>query len=304
MAIVILLLDMQALHSQSRCDVEVKITPAKTVYLKDEPIRLRLTYMNRGSTESQVLVENPSFYEDLQFNDLNDGLAKREIGSREGIGRMQSLGPGQKWSTPIFLQTYLENPPVGTYTIQFQITVYCKGGKSPLSKGTFSFQVLPSTSQQLRDVITVYDKALNTPESRTAVEALTSMDTPLVIPELEKIIAIGDTQEGFRALAKFETSPEARKGILDFLSSKDPHYQAAALDVMSEWRQPLDQSQLTELEQSPDRSVKLAIIRYLDAAGQSEYRSVIEKFVNDHDQYVAQQARRVVKSLANKSYRP
>ena len=302
--IVMLFLNTQTLHSQSRCDVAVQITPEQSAYIEYEPIRLTLTYVNRGSAESQVLVEKPSFYDDLQFHDLKDGLAKKQINRRGGIGRMQSLAPGQKWSTPIFLQTYLENPPVGTYTIQFQMTVYCKGGKSPLSSGTLSFRVLPSTSQQLRDVITTYDKALSSPESLSAVEALTSMDTPLVIPELEKIIAIGDVQEGFRALAKFENSPEARKSIHDFLSSKDPHYQAAALDVMSEWRLPLDQSQVTELAQSPKRIVKLAIIRYVGTMGQSEYRSSIERLTNDQDELVAQQARRVAKGLASQSHQP
>jgi hypothetical protein len=299
--IVSLFFNALASSSQRACDVGASITPAKKTYLKDEPIRLALKYVNRGSTESQVLVEKPSFYDDLQFNDLNDSLAKMQIGRRGGIGRMRSLEPGQKWSVPIVLQTYLESPPVGTYTIKFQMTVYCKVGPSPLSSGTFSFQVLPSTPQQIREVIAIYDKALSGSESRSAVEALTSMDTPLVIPELKKIIAIGDMQEGFRALAKFEKSPEARKSIHDFLLSKNPHYQSAALDVLSEWRQPLDESQLEELARSPDRTVKLAIIHYVGAVGQSRYRSLIERFVNDHDQYVSQQARLVAKGLANQS---
>lgn len=299
--IVSLFFNATASSSQRACDVGASITPAKKAYLKDEPIRLALKYVNRGSTESQVQVEGPSFYGGLQLKDPSNRLAGRREASSSGIGLMKIIAPGQSWSIPIFLQSYLETPPVGTYTIQFQMAVYCKDGKSPLSSGTFSFQVLPSTPQQIRDVITIYDKALSSPERRNAVEALTSMDAPLVIPELEKIIAIGDAQEGFRALAKFEKSPEARKAIHDFLLSKDPHYQAEALDVLSEWRKPLDESQLEELARSPDRIVKLAIIHYIGAVGQSRYRPLIERFVNDHDQYVSQQARRVAKGLANQS---
>lgn len=150
----------------------------------------------------------------------------------------------------------------------------------------------------------MYDNALSSPDRYDAVEALTSMDTPLVIPELKKLIAIGDAQKGFSALAKFEGSPEARKSVLDFLSSKDPHYQAAALNVLSEWRLPLDESQVTELAQSPDRSVKLAIIRYVGAMSQSGYLPIIRPLVNDQDQYVSQQARRVAKSLSNQNHHP
>lgn len=297
LAVIVLSLNMRASHSQSTCDVAVSITPAKSVYLKDEPIRLALEYENRGLIECQVLVDEPSFYGGLQFKDPRDKLVNRQGVSDSGIGLMKVITPGQKWSIPMFLQTYFASPPIGTYTIQFQMTVYCKDGQSPLSSGEFTFRVSPSEPQQIRDVIAIYDRDLSGPERHNAVEALTSMDTPLVIPELEKLIAIGDAQEGFSALAKFEESPEARKSVRDFLSSKDPHYQAAALNVLSQWRLLLDESQLMELAQVPDRSVKLAVIRYVSAVGQSEYRPVIERFVNDQDQYVSQQARGVAKSL-------
>jgi hypothetical protein len=298
-AIILLLLNMSVAHSQSTCNVAVSTTPAKSVYLKDEPIRLVLEYVNRGSTECQVLVEEPSFYGGLQFKDPSNKLAKRQEVSGGGIDLTKVITPGEKWSILIFLQTYFASPPVGTYAIQFEMTVHCKDGQSTPSSGNFSFQVSPSEPQQIRDIIAIYDRDLSGPERHNAVEALASMDTPLVIPELEKLIAIGDARAGFNALAKFKDSAEAQTSVRDFLSSKDSHNQAAALDVLSQWRLSLDDSQLMELAQLPDRSVKLAIIRYVSAVGQSGYRPVIERFVNDQDQYVSQQARGVAKSLAD-----
>src|SRR6185312_7905684 len=302
MVSMMLSLNIPESHSQSTCDVAVSITPAKSMYLKNEPIRLVLQYLNRGLTECQISMEKPSFYGGLQFKDLSNNLAKRKEVSDSGVGLVKLIAPGDKWTIPIFLQTYFVSPPVGAYTIQFQMTVYCKDGQSPLSSGNFSFHVLPSEPQQIRNVIQTYDRALSGPERQSAVEALVGMDTPLVIPELERLIVIGNAQEGFRALAKFQESSEARQSIQDFLSSKNPHYQAAALDVISEWRQPLDESQLEELARSPDRIVKLAIIHYVGAIGQSRYQPSIEKLANDKDKYVAQQAQRVAKGLANQSH--
>src|SRR2546429_7735971 len=107
-----------------------------------------------------------------------------------------------------------------------------KGATTASSTGSFSLHIEPANQHELERIVTDYSQQLAAGESG-ALEALLSMDTPLVIPELRELMKGGNWERAFLTLSRFKGDPDAEKITLDSVHSKVPARQIAALGGLS-----------------------------------------------------------------------
>src|SRR5262249_11715352 len=135
-----------------------------------------------------------------------------------GIGQTRQIAAGTSQSITVFLQTYFASPTPGSYKIDYDLKITCfttDGSEtSAASSGSFSFQVGPANSDELKKILDAYEKQLGSSDwwvDRAAVYAISSMDDPIVLPKLPKLIRLGHSERAFEALARFKANAEAEK---------------------------------------------------------------------------------------------
>jgi hypothetical protein len=257
----------------------------------------------------QILVDDPFFDGRLELRDVTGKLTRRKDGEGTGgIARIQALASGSSWSIPLFLQQYFASPPIGSHEIGYRMTVLCNGKgepttQSPSSAGSISFRIDASSPARITAIIASYDHELDSSDpwqSHYAIEAIASMDSPAVLPELERLIRMGSSEEAFRTMAKFPGDPVATAMVDKYLTSKNTHENALALGVLSQWKSPVSASRLSNLLKSDDRRVKLAVVNYAWSMRETDYIPVITSLKDDPDPYVAQQATRAIMAIEHR----
>jgi hypothetical protein len=307
--IIVLAAGLKGGQGDGGCNVSATISPNKPVYIEYEPLKLTLTYLNRGSSEVQILVDEPFFDSRLELRDGTGKLTRRKDGKgTSGIARTQALAAGSSWSIPLFLQQYFASPPIGSHEIGYRMTVLCNGKEepstqSPSSAGSISFRIDASSPARITAIIASYDHELDSSDPwqrRHAIEAIASMDSPAVLPELERLIRMGSSEEAFHTMAKFRGDPVATAMVDKYLASKNTHENALALDVLSQWKSPVSASRLSNLLKSGDRSMKLAVVHYAWSMRETGYIPVIASLKDDPDPYVVQQATRAIMAIEHR----
>ncbi len=260
-------------------------------------------FSNTGKNDSAILMEDPFFEGHLIFTESTGSFTPREEYSHEltrstgGIGQTEQIAPGKSWSTAIFLQTYFASPPPGSYKINYKLEIPCfrKNGSetSAVSSGEFSFQVGPADPDQLKKIIRAYEEQLGSTDwrtGRTAAYALASTDNPIVVPDMPKLIELGDTEIAFAALARFKGNADAEKIVKTAIHSANVSRQLRALTVLSKWKSDIDNDDLTPLLSSPDRHLRIMTLRYVGKTGNPNHLPIITKMGNDPDAEIAHEA--------------
>ncbi len=297
------------------CPIVADISPAKPSYLYKEPIAFRLKFLNKSSSHVSILIDEPFFGGDLTFTDSSGTLKLRTEYLNElskmtggGIAEARQLAPSESVSFPIFGQTYFESPALGSYELNYSVIVTCLNENEPerttTSNGSVSFRVSASQEEQLKEIISAYGHQLESndfSERRAAAEALSGMDTPLVIPELKKLMVLGDSRMAFQALARFKGNEEARKIVDSAVHSKRILDEISALNVLSKWNLAISKSDIQQFLTSQDKSLRLATLHYLESLGDSSNLPLVNGILDDPDAYISAEARRIKKLLESKS---
>jgi hypothetical protein len=306
-AAVTLSVTVLAMAQQSKaCTVSATISPAKQSYIYQEPVRLNVVLSNSGPESVSTLLIFPYFNGDLIFKADTQKLVPREEYSNAigwgGRSLPREIEPGGSWSFPIFLQTFYNSLSPGVYKLDYSMRITCvqgKGATTASSTGSFPLHIEPANPRELEGIVADYSQRLAAGESG-AMEALLSMDTPLVIPGLKELIAGGNWERAFLTLARFKGDPDAEKTTLDSLHSKVPARQIAALGVLSKWNAEIPGPDVEALLKSSSRDVRLVALRYIQAVKGSQYLSLVALLLSDPDEYVIEEAKRTKEVLEQK----
>jgi hypothetical protein len=287
------------------CALSARIVPAKEVYLFQEPIRLDVTLFNRGSASASVVLAFPYLNGQLSLTDKHHNLRRREEYSPERVGFggkavPRVILPGQSWQFSVFLQTYYANPEHADYEMSYTMVIPClvegRGLISRTSSGTLSVRVQPADSERLRRIVQDY-AAKSGSGDPLALEALLSMDNPIVIPEMKRILDGSNFERALQTLSRFRENPLAEEMVRETVHSPIPARQIAGLNVMSQWRKDFSESELSLLLRSPSRDVRSATLRYLQALDDPKFLQLISPLLTDPDQEVANEARKTEQIL-------
>jgi hypothetical protein len=290
-------------QGQEACALSVKIAPVKKSYIFQEPIRLNVAVLNSGAAPAVVSLIFPYFNGDLTFSEGGKELVRREEYSPNVVGfggrslprKVEGRGT---WEFPIFLQTYYSDLRPGVHKLTYVMGISClvqEGSVQASSSGILSVRVEPGTPGELEKIIAGYGRQLN--EDPAAVEALLSMDTPLVIPELRKMLGGSNWERAFQTLARFKGNPDAEQIFAESIHSKLPARQIAGLKVMSGWKEQISPADLKVLLESPSRDVRIMTLRYLQALKDTKSLSLVSPLLRDADKSVADEAQRTIDVL-------
>jgi len=296
------------------CLTRIQVSPTKPSYLQGEPIELKVTFIN-GSSKRVLLTTNHPTYRLLQLSDPSNRLVPRNYDTGDRFldtvlydtpgdsSLAEWLAPGAQRSSRIYLQDYFESPPSGTYEIQYEGSCFGPEVTGPTSsRGKILFQVKSSSEDDLKQLINRLDRQLRsgTDEQKDdAAGALTSMDTPLIIPVLESMmdVGLGSRPAVFQALSRFKGNPEAEEIINCGLCSNDK----AAIAVFLKWKRKIPLYRYETIVKSKDQQTRIAALRYARVMNDPTYLPPVEELTRDSDPLVAEEARETKKNLeANK----
>lgn len=296
-------------QGQMGCAVSARVSPAKGSYIFQKPIRLSVTLSNSGPSPSAVSLIFPYFNGQMVFKGDGQDLAPRDEFSTSvvGVGGRSiphKIEPGGTWEFTVFLQTYYASPQPGLHEFHFTMAIPCvaqgEGISASISNGDFSVRVEPPNPRQLKRIVADYSAQLTSGEP-TALEALLSMDTPLVIPELAKILDGGNAESALKTLSRFKGDPRAQQMVHQAVLSKLPSRQIAATELLSKWKQQIPDADLKSLLESPSRDVRIAALRHLQALPDSKYLPLVSPLMSDADENVASEAKRTGELLKGKA---
>ena len=274
--------------------VSVELSCDKPAFLKGEPIGIRLLVRNDSDHDIRLPVNYPTIQEPdssgLHLDLERSGLKAREKSARqvalEDFGGEVPLVPvraGRQWVTTVYLQRYALQPEPGTYRLPYSLDLpyrveqpIGKGGELQ-ARGELQFRIDPATPDELRPILARYASRLKSDEfwaRRVAIEALSVVQDPLVVPHLVQMLRLGYADYGLAALAQFPRDEEARSAVVASLDSERPSVVVQALGTLKGWRYTLKPEELRALLGRGDAQVREAALDYIKAMDRVEYRGL------------------------------
>ena len=204
----------------------------------------------------------------LEGTTLKDRPLGPEESFREQFGGLVPLvpiPPGGTWSVPIVLQRFVLSPRPGRYRLRYtaDIPYEVKTGGEPghtACRGEVSFAVVPANPEGLKTALREYAARLDRPdywERRAAVETLSVVEDPAVVPNLVHMLKLGLTDEAMKArgpVLQGRSCPARGRRAL-----------VGALGVLAEWKSKLDPQTIQALLTREDPRVREATQRYINA---------------------------------------
>jgi hypothetical protein len=220
------------------CTVSSSISPVKQSYIFQEPIRLNMTLSNLGREPVTIMHSYPYVSDQLSFSESNQHLPEtEEYANRQRWGGKsipRTLDSGGTWTLSIFLQTYTASLSPGLHKLDYEVVIPCVQGPGLITaaaKGMVSIRVEPPNPGQLRKIVGEYGRQASAGDSE-AFEALLSMDSPYVVPELEALIQGSNWQRALQTLSRFKGDPAAERIVSETVQSKVPTHKIAGLRVL------------------------------------------------------------------------
>jgi hypothetical protein len=172
-----------------------------------------------------------------------------------------------------------------------------------LGEGEFIIEMQPEAADRLADVVRTYTReAQGDPDywrERSAVEAVSLMDSPMVIPCLKRILEAGWTD--FGVLAKFRGNPDAEELLKTSIRAGSVGQLPSAVPVLRQWQYVLDAGDFATLLSRGAWDVRMAAFRYAESLGNASYIPIVESYAENPEAAVAKEAQRVAASLRRSS---
>ncbi len=282
-----------------------KLSLTKEKFVGGEPVEIKLTISNTGSKNARVYLNYPTFRAfdsgGISFNIVTAPAGVKQLLLDESERRVPvvEVVAGEEWSTAIYLQRFLANLSPGRYQISYTLETRFDTKMPDInsdvlsSKGEISFTVEPPRQQQLNEILNQYSSKLESPnfwERRAAIEALSLIEDPIVIPHLNSMLKLGLADDGLKALARFPKNEEAQSAVLNSLASKQASAVVQALKVLAGWGYEVNTNDLQSLLKRDNTQIKIAALRYVKTIGDKGYLEVIKPYLNDPNPDVSKAA--------------
>lgn len=282
------------------CPIKPAIRPVRSVYFVNQPIDLMLQITNTGTQPVGVLVAYPSFSGSIELSPASGSLQlKKQVSPAEGRVPIINIDPGSSWQLKIFLQTFFQNPAIGHYRVDYAVRLICANQEaSPSERNTFEFEVANDDAKTAKEFAEALSSELDTTDfwtQRTAAEAISLWNDPLVIPLAIKIMGLGFADQAIKALGELKGNEDAQKAVLHALRDGSPAQRKAAIGVLTRWRLTLSEGQLrTLLKNNPDRQFRIAAINYMEQLGPHQYMESLNDLTGDADEIVSEKAKQAL----------
>ena len=275
-------------------------------FVEGEPVEARLVIANEGSEPAEVLLQYPSLRA-LGTGGLRLRIPEASENPKlaESFGRWTQIMPlaaGGQWAGKVYLQRYMAAPPAGRHAIPYSLEIAFRAAGAPGSEtsvahqdGVLAFAVAPASPEKLAAAIERYVTGFESTgywQQRFAVEALSLIRDPAVVPHLAELLRAGWTGPAFEALASFAENAEAREIVLAAANSKRPVEAIPALEVLGRWRYSMDLHDLQVLLADEVPAVRRAALHYIQSAGRRDCLGLVAPLTQDADPAVSDEARR------------
>src|SRR5262249_23049347 len=200
---------------------------------------------------------------DLRPNRKKDGYGTIVVSKRAPL---EPIPPGGEWSTTIYLQRFINQPPPGRYCLPYELALsYDKGTPQGLQtagtircQGQLVFTVDEGSPHELIEVLKTYEANLHQSDLWRQIEvreALFVAETPEVVPFLIRLLP-ERRQQAVASLGRFPNHPAARQAVLDSLRTMDISATSETLHVLWEWHHQLDPADVQMLLDSDSMTIR------------------------------------------------
>jgi hypothetical protein len=327
LAAILMLVAARGGFAASAPSIGATLSPTEETYVVGDPVELNLTITNNWTETVGCAADYPSFREGQ-----HTGITIRPAGPLRGDQTQASMEevrhdrvsiipvkPGESWSVKVYLSRFLKSIGVGTQRLQYSIDLDCVGenlrpsawpnqggfvgdSQRPIAatgKGEFVVNVLYDADGRLPEVVKKYGRSVDSdPEfwgQRSAAEALSVIDSPLVIPYLKPALDWGWAD--LRVLVKFRGNPDAEELLKSRVRTGKFDQFYSVLALLQQWQYVLDAADFATLLTRGGMDLKIAAFRYAESAGNLAYVPAVEAYAGDSNAAVAKEARRVADSL-------
>ena len=262
-------------------------------FVVGEPIPISIVIHNPTGREAVTNLDVPSLKFEKLTNHLEFKLEKTTLKLRSefqgaaffviySIPRV-AIPPNGTLRVTIFLQRYLDQPQPGKYRVPYSFdhwfTLVDAKQKSVdinlKTNGVLVFSVDPEDKKKLGATFEKYtkayiDKRTSDEQKITLAEALSVIDSPVVIPYLARIISETTTfapqrQSIHRSLARFSKDGKATAFVLAAIENNNPDMTASdALTILGWWGFSLPNSTLQELKKRGDDEFQKKLQKYIE----------------------------------------
>ena len=215
--------------------VTVVASSVKPVFLDGEPIAITVDIKNNRHQQVWVPISYP-WIQGIKFGDARVTLGQSERNMKYGTAGESSsnefeiplvpIQAGKHWSIVIYLQRFVPQPPPGIYKLPYFYDLnFYSDDDLPLARdhdvharGKVEFRIVPRNSEHLEKIVNQYSDSVDPTEfwkSRAAIEALSLVRDPVVIPYFVRQLELGCSKYALNRLAQFPDNKEAVRAIAE-----------------------------------------------------------------------------------------
>jgi hypothetical protein len=289
------------------CPLAAEVASTRIKWYSGEPVEIRVRLSNPQSRSAVVALTYPALSGSgapgIIFSLSEDVPAGAS--PLNAIESLVEIAPHSSWDIHVYANKYIPSVVAGTNRVQWRLELACLGGQNmPLARliqnGWFNIVVEAKPAPNPAAVIDTYFDRFNRLDQRQrwarreAVEALSNMSDPAVLPALQKLYLYGRRSAALRALLRFDGNPAAARLLIDILKSTPPQNAREAWQVAKDWRVDLAPRLLEELLTGQNGIPKLALVDYLSARRSNAYDLLLQRLAASPEEDVAQAAKAVL----------
>lgn len=285
------------------CPLAAQVAPTRFLWHAGEPIEVKVrlsTGLNHGAV---VPLTYPSLSgggaSGISFSLSEDIALKTPSGNT--IETLVNVDPQSSWEVNVYANKFIPILSPGEHRVYWRLELGCLNSeKKPLifyaQSSWFHIFIDAKPSPNLAQVANSYLERFDSLNSssrwsrREAIEALSNMSDPAVLPTLEKLSSYGYQSAVLRALGKFDGNLSAARIIATILSSANSHDAREALQVARNWHTDLMPELVGELLGSSNEPMKLILIDYLGSRRSVTYDRLLKNLLNSPNGALAKAA--------------
>jgi hypothetical protein len=295
------------------------LSPTKASYFQGEPIEMLLAVQNGTRVGVSLLADYPTFgagARGITIHSVGDPTGKGQLGwpTSYNFWRIPeiTLGPGETWTSKIYLQRFIGGLAPGTHELEYSIEVPYDIERRPeaVAKGAGRLTVIVlagsdnDVGKALAGYAQVFDETTDYWRRREAEEALSVTESPLVIPYLARLLKTAFMAYPTAALAKFPGNPDAEKIVLSIIRGEGAGDPATVFWVLGEWRYRLSPADFRAVLAGPNTNVAMAALDYAVQVGERAYAPDIAARAAEANEPIATFARRALQGLGAAGQQP
>ncbi|AVR97494.1 HEAT repeat domain-containing protein [Pseudoduganella armeniaca] len=286
--------------AHAECPLDVQATPTRADWHAGEPIEVNVRIANRADRPAALALAYPSLggqgHPGIGFS-LRPNAPL--TASTNAIESVLQIAPRAALDVHVYANKYLPALPPGASRVYWQLEIACLDGKGAFLApgkfaGAFTVRIAAGALPDAPAVVARYAQRLDASDPqqrREAIEALSNMPDPAVLPALGKVYQYGYRNDALQALRKFDGHPAAASMLVEILATADAGAARNALRIATGWKTPLPPELLEQVAGGTSLPARLALVDYLAARRSAANDALLQRLAADDDETLAKSAR-------------